>query len=79
MATRTRIAIPERRRFNVDEYCAMAEAGILDAGEGVELRDGELSCRRDETRRRFTVDEYYQLTATGILTPTSGRSYWRWR
>ena len=33
---------PTRRRFTVDEYCAMAEAGILGDEERVELLDGEI-------------------------------------
>ena len=33
---------PTRRRFTVDEYCAMAEAGILKECERVELLDGEI-------------------------------------
>ena len=35
-------AAPTRRRFTVEEYCAMAEAGILAADERVELLDGEI-------------------------------------
>ena len=35
-------AAPIRRRFTVDEYCAMAEAGILKECERVELLDGEI-------------------------------------
>ena len=34
--------MPARRRFTVDEYCAMAEAGILAEDERVELLDGEI-------------------------------------
>ncbi len=37
MTTQTR-----RRRFNVDEYYAMAEAGILTPDDRVELLDGEI-------------------------------------
>ncbi|MDE2786007.1 MAG: Uma2 family endonuclease [Chloroflexota bacterium] len=33
---------PTRRRFTVEEYCAMAEAGILAEDERVELLDGEI-------------------------------------
>ena len=33
---------PTRRLFTVDEYCAMAEAGILKECERVELLDGEI-------------------------------------
>ena len=33
---------PTRRLFTVDEYCAMAEAGILSEDERVELIDGEI-------------------------------------
>ncbi len=35
-------AAPTRRRFTVEEYCAMAEAGILAEEERVELLDGEI-------------------------------------
>ena len=38
----TQSAASTRRRFTVDEYCAMAEAGILAADERVELLDGEI-------------------------------------
>ena len=33
---------PTRRLFTVDEYCAMADAGILSENERVELLDGEI-------------------------------------
>ena len=33
---------PQLRRFTVDEYCAMADAGILCEDERVELLDGEI-------------------------------------
>ena len=33
---------PTRRRFTVDEYCAMADAGILAEDERLELLDGEI-------------------------------------
>ena len=35
-------AAPTRRRFTVEEYCAMADAGILSEHERVELLDGEI-------------------------------------
>ena len=38
----TQTAAPARRRFTVEEYCAMAEAGILAEDERIELLDGEI-------------------------------------
>ncbi len=35
-------AAPARRRFTVDEYCAMADAGIFAEEERIELLDGEI-------------------------------------
>jgi len=35
-------AAPTRRRFTVEEYCAMADAGILAEDERVELLDGDI-------------------------------------
>lgn len=67
MATTTTTQLPERRRFNVDEYYAMGKAGILKEHDGIELLDGELFCKYDGRRRRFTVDEYYKLAEVGIL------------
>jgi len=69
MATTTTTELPERRRFNVDEYYAMGEAGILTEGDGIELLDGQLFCKYDGRRRRFTVEEYYKLAEVGILAP----------
>ena len=69
MATATIIGLPERRKFNVDEYFAMGEAGILTKGDGIELLEGELFCKYDGQRRRFSVDEYYKLVEVGILAP----------
>ncbi len=69
MATTTTTELPERRRFNVDEYYAMGKAGILTEHDGIELLDGELFCKYDGRRRRFTVEEYYKLAEVGILAP----------
>lgn len=69
MATVTTTALPARRLFNVDEYFAMGEAGILTRGDGIELLDGQLFCKYDGSRRRFTVDEYYKMAEAGILGP----------
>jgi len=41
-AVPTQTAAPTRRRFTVEEYCAMIEAGILDEEERLELLDGEI-------------------------------------
>ena len=67
MATQTQIG--NRRRFNVDEYFAMAEAGILAADEKVELLDGVIFVKYCGARRRFNADEYYALAKAGILAP----------
>lgn len=69
MATTTITSLPERRQFNVDEYFALGEAGILTKGDGIELLDGELFCKYDGRRRRFTVDEYYRMAEADILGP----------
>lgn len=69
MATTTITSLHERRKFNVDEYFAMGEAGILTEHDGIELIDGELFCKYDGSRRRFTVDEYYKMAEAAILGP----------
>ena len=38
----TQTVAPSRRRFTVEEYCAMADAGILGEEEHIELLDGEI-------------------------------------
>ena len=58
-----------RRRFSVDEYYAMAEAGILGPDERVELLDGVIYTKHPSAIRRFTVDEYYAMAGAGILGP----------
>ena len=58
-----------RRRFSVDEYYAMAEAGILGPDERVELLDGVVYTKHPSAIRRFTVDEYYAMAEAGILAP----------
>ncbi len=69
MSTDATTALPARRLFNVDEYFAMGEAGILTRGDGIELLDGQLFCKYDGSRRRFSVEEYYKLAEVGILAP----------
>ena len=56
------------RRFDVNEYYAMAEAGILTEDDRVELLDGEIFEKWTNGRRRlFDVDEYYAMAEAGIL------------
>ena len=61
MATQT------RRLFNVDEYYAMAEVGILTSDDRVELLDGEIFAK-EPMRWRFTVEDYYAMAEAGILS-----------
>ena len=72
--------IPYRRyRFNVRQYYALAEAGILRPDERVELLDGRITnkwpvpgqpCPADDFQDRlFTVDEYYAMDEAGIFDP----------
>ena len=57
------------RRFDVNEYYAMAEAGILTEDDRVELLDGEIFEKYTNGKRRlFDVDEYYAMAEAGILT-----------
>ena len=57
------------RLFDVDEYYAMAKAGILTEDDRVELLDGEIFEKWTNGRRRlFDVDEYYAMADAGILT-----------
>ncbi len=68
-----------RYRFNVKQYYALAEAGILRPDEHVELLDGRITnkwpvpgqpCPPDDLQDRlFTVDEYYTMAEAGILAP----------
>lgn len=67
MATQTDAA--GRRRFNADEYYAIAEAGILGPDERVELRDGQIFRKYTGARRKFTAAEYYAMAEVGILAP----------
>ncbi|MCY4652672.1 MAG: Uma2 family endonuclease [Dehalococcoidia bacterium] len=64
MTTRTRMPT---RLFNVDEYYAMADAGILTEDEHLELIDGRIYSRYEGKPRLFSVDEYYAMAGAGIL------------
>ena len=66
MTTRTRMPT---RLFNVDEYYAMADAGILAHGERVELINGRIFLKYEGKPRLFNVDEYYAMADAGILAP----------
>ena len=66
MTTRTRMPT---RLFNVDEYYAMAGAGILAHGERVELINGRIFLKYEGKPRLFNVDEYYAMAEAGILSP----------
>ena len=64
MTTQTNLPI---RRFNVDEYYKMGEAGILPVG-GCELIGGVVYMKGVDKPWRFTVDDYYTMAEAGILT-----------
>ena len=66
MTTRARIPT---RLFNVDEYYAMADAGILAEGEHVELIEGRLYNKYEGKPRLFIIEEYYAMAEAGILAP----------
>lgn len=57
------------RLFNVDEYYAMADAGILVEGEHLELIEGRIYHTYSAEPRLFNVDEYYAMAEAGILKP----------
>ena len=56
-----------RRLFNVDEYYAMAKAGILGEG-GYELIQGVVYAKGVGKPRMFSVHDYYAMAEAGILT-----------
>src|SRR4051794_25522359 len=71
---------PDRRfrRFSVDEYEQMVDAGILNKNHHVELMRGVVTYHADYkppqitgasllVPYRFTVDEYHRLIDAGIL------------
>ena len=66
MTTRTRMPT---RLFDVAEYYAMADAGILAEGERVELINGRIFLKYEGKPRLFNVDEYYAMADAGILRP----------
>ncbi len=60
--------LPMRRRFTVDEYFAMAEAGILRKEERIELIDGEIIIRspiNDPHRQSVNWIAYLLTVALG--------------
>ena len=56
--TTTTTTMPPARPFSPEECAAMAQAGIIAAGEEADVRHG---------RHRFTVDEYLAMEVAGIL------------
>ena len=56
--TLTMVGMPPARPFSQEECTALAQAGIIDAGEQADVLAG---------RRRFTVDEYLTMGEAGIL------------
>ena len=56
------------RLFNVDEYYAMADAGILAEDERLELLGGRIFHTYSGEPRLFNVDEYYAMAEAGILS-----------
>ena len=60
---------PARRLFNVNEYYAMARAGILRRDEKLELIEGTIIRKQaaPPAKRLFNVDEYYAMAQAGIL------------
>ena len=63
----TQTVAPSRRRFTVEEYCAMADAGILSEEEHIELLDGEIfvlppiNPPHEDGTTRLSSDLIYQL------------------
>lgn len=63
----TQTVAPTRRRFTVEEYCAMAEIGILAEGERIELLDGEIlvmppiGTPHEDGTTRLSSDLIYRL------------------
>jgi len=56
-----------RRKFGVDEYHRMTEAGILHEGDHIELIEGQLFDNKTGERRLFTAEEYFRMGEAGIL------------
>ena len=56
--TLTMVGMPPARPFSPQECAALAQAGIIDAGEQADVLAG---------RRRFTVDEYLAMERADIL------------
>lgn len=60
------------RKWTVDEYHRMMEAGVLKEGEPVELLEGWISYlvprgAPEPALRKWSVDEYYRLLDIGVL------------
>jgi Uma2 family endonuclease len=61
------VARPAKRLFTVDEYYRMAEVGILEPEERLELIEGVIYVRDAAEERHFTVDEFQRMAEAGIL------------